>query len=337
MDAYLSLLESKPTDPNMHIINKSFFSPTFLTGFIKKYQSLSCLWNIKCPDYSNNAARQTGWEDLTDFCRTLFPNADVLWVKKKVQNMRGSIRKELKKINANKKSGDVYKPRLWYFDMLSFIRDVEANNVDSDSQEYADDEDLPPNIGCIQTLHDTFPDTSFELLKNERNKRRDSESSSESSSAMFFTMFSQRGHKLIVLDGFKFRRDRETHMGKKWRCTVSTCNAQILTNHEKEEEVIQKMGEHNHGMSKKLPREFISNNLKQKHGKKEDIPLEILSAPPDLRCQITSADISRAKRNLTPRNRSKKVADFSGLVIPHENLCETILTMSSMDNQFKTF
>jgi Alcohol dehydrogenase transcription factor Myb/SANT-like. len=172
MDAYLSLLESKPTDPNMHIINKSFFSPTFLTGFIKKYQSLSCLWNIKCPDYSNNAARQTGWEDLTDFCRTLFPNADVLWVKKKVQNMRGSIRKELKKINANKKSGDVYKPRLWYFDMLSFIRDVEANNVDSDSQEYADDEDLPPNIGCIQTLHDTFPDTSFELLKNERNKRR---------------------------------------------------------------------------------------------------------------------------------------------------------------------
>lgn len=170
MDAYLSLLESKPSNPNMHIINKSFFSPTFLTGFIKKYQSLVCLWNVKCADYSNNNARQTSWEDLTDFCRTLFPNADVLWVKKKVANMRGSIRKELKKI---RQSGDGYKPRLWYFDLLIFIRDVEATEASNEDSDADDDEvqGLPPNVGCIQTLHDTYPDTSFDLLDSKRERR----------------------------------------------------------------------------------------------------------------------------------------------------------------------
>lgn len=153
---------------------------------------------------------------------------------------------------------------------------------------------------------------------------QDSESSCDSS--MFFTMYSQRGHKLIVLDGYKFRKDRETQLGKRWRCTVSTCNAQILTSLENEEEVIDRLGEHNHDTSKKLPREFISNNLKQKHGNKEDIPLEILSAPPDLRCQITSADINRAKRNIRPRNRSKKKS--SGHLALHDSFCETILTVS---------
>ncbi|KAL1459548.1 hypothetical protein WDU94_011517 [Cyamophila willieti] len=325
MDTYLSILETKAPDPNLYLINKSFFSPTFLTGFIKKYQSLTCLWNVKSPDYSNNAARQNSWEELTDYCRTLFPNADMMWVKKKVQNMRGSIRKELRKIN-NKRTGDGYKPKLWYFDLLSFVKDVEASQGESDGE---DEDPFPPNVGCIQTLHDTYPDTSFQLLQSGKVKRRDSESSTDSA-AMFFTMFSQRGHKLIVVDGFKFRKDRDTHLGRKWRCTVSTCNAQIVTNHENDDEVVQKMGEHNHEVSKKLPREFISNNLKQRHGKKEDIALEILSAPPDLRCQITSADISRAKRNLTPRNRSKKLAtNFSGLVPPHASLCETILTSDS--------
>lgn len=165
MDTYLSMLESKPTDPNMHIINKSFFSPSFLTGFIKKYQSLVCLWNVKCPDYSNNTARQNSWENLTDFCRSLFPNADVLWVKKKVANMRGSIRKELKKI---KQAPDVYKPRLWYFDLLSFIRDVETAEAGDDSDGDEDD-GMPPNVGCIQILQDNT-DSNLELLDTKQER-----------------------------------------------------------------------------------------------------------------------------------------------------------------------
>lgn len=51
------------------------------------------------------------------------------FVKKKVDNIRASFRKELRKIRKSNKSGasadDPYKPTLWYFDLLSFTSDQE--------------------------------------------------------------------------------------------------------------------------------------------------------------------------------------------------------------------
>ena len=59
----------------------------------------------------------------------------------KIQGIRGSFRKELKKIKKTLKSGcgeeDVHKPSLWYFDLLLFTKDQEeptasTSNIDSD-------------------------------------------------------------------------------------------------------------------------------------------------------------------------------------------------------------
>ncbi|CAG2056897.1 unnamed protein product [Timema podura] len=60
------------------------------------------------------------------------PSANVDYVKSKINNLRSAFRKELKKIKKrNKGTGsgpqDVYVPKLWYFDLLGFLRDQDIN------------------------------------------------------------------------------------------------------------------------------------------------------------------------------------------------------------------
>ena len=43
-------------------------------------------------------------------------------------------------------------------------------------------------------------------------------------------MLSERGQNLVVVDGNKFRKDRETVRGVAWRCTVKLCKSRIYLN-----------------------------------------------------------------------------------------------------------
>ncbi|XP_064104319.1 uncharacterized protein LOC135214179 [Macrobrachium nipponense] len=60
-------------------------------------------------------------------------------VTKKINNMRSSFRKEMKKVENSKKSGaatdDVYRPSLWYYDQLLFLRDQETPRTSSSDIE----------------------------------------------------------------------------------------------------------------------------------------------------------------------------------------------------------
>ncbi|XP_064110271.1 uncharacterized protein LOC135218057 [Macrobrachium nipponense] len=60
-------------------------------------------------------------------------------VTKKINNMRSSFRKELKKVENSKKSGaatdEVYRPSLWYYDQLLFLRDQETPRTSSSNIE----------------------------------------------------------------------------------------------------------------------------------------------------------------------------------------------------------
>lgn len=71
--------------------------------------------------------------------------------KKKIDSMKGSFRKELKKVKESKKTGtgadEVYTPHLWYFEHFLFLEDhetprqsqcnigVDQEHSDGDSQE----------------------------------------------------------------------------------------------------------------------------------------------------------------------------------------------------------
>lgn len=51
-------------------------------------------------------------------------------VKKKINSIRSSYRKEKKKVDASTRSGaateDIYEPSLWYFHLLEFLNDQET-------------------------------------------------------------------------------------------------------------------------------------------------------------------------------------------------------------------
>ncbi|XP_075056494.1 uncharacterized protein LOC142142508 [Mixophyes fleayi] len=74
--------------------------------------------------------RNMAMQELVKACLPYHPGATVEWAKSKIQNLRTVYKKELNKVEASKKSGaaaeDVYVPKLWYFDMLHFVKDQET-------------------------------------------------------------------------------------------------------------------------------------------------------------------------------------------------------------------
>jgi hypothetical protein len=132
-------------------MSKTFMSPDFLTKFLEEYREMPVLWQVRSADYSNRKKRNEAWDLLVHLTREKIPEADLCFVKKKVDSIRASFRKELRRVRDSKRRGlsadDVYKPTLWYFDLLLFTADQdiprkikssleeEIEDVDRDSQE----------------------------------------------------------------------------------------------------------------------------------------------------------------------------------------------------------
>lgn len=86
---------------------------------------------------------------MVDLCKTVYPDANRDFVDKKIQNFRGSFRKELKKVKDSKRSGrsadEVHIPTLWYYRLLEFTVDQELptgsiSNINSEDQLHTLDE-----------------------------------------------------------------------------------------------------------------------------------------------------------------------------------------------------
>lgn len=85
-------------------------------------------------------------------CKSIYPEANRDFVVKKIQSLRGSFRKELKKLDTSKRSGssadDVYVPSLCYYDLLLFTKDQEfptasiSNIHDTQENENFEEDDL---------------------------------------------------------------------------------------------------------------------------------------------------------------------------------------------------
>ncbi|XP_050314918.1 uncharacterized protein LOC126749264 [Anthonomus grandis grandis] len=75
--------------------------------------------------------REQAYSALLQYYKTVDEKATVDTVKNKINNLRSSFRKELKKVNKSKKSGSgseqVYVPKLWYFKLLMFTSDQETS------------------------------------------------------------------------------------------------------------------------------------------------------------------------------------------------------------------
>ncbi|XP_046801068.1 uncharacterized protein LOC124418513 [Lucilia cuprina] len=80
-------------------------------------------------DYSNRIIKNRDYNVLVEKLKEKYPDATKEMAVKKINVMRTSYRRELKKQRASLKSGagadDEYVPTLWYFDHLSFLNDQE--------------------------------------------------------------------------------------------------------------------------------------------------------------------------------------------------------------------
>ncbi|XP_047510564.1 uncharacterized protein LOC125053037 [Pieris napi] len=102
----------------------------FVNQFIYKFRDLTCLWDVTDIYYHNKQKRDAALEVLLSFYKTKSPNATIDTVKKKLQALRASFRKEFNKVKASMQSGagtdDIHVPKLWYYDQLMFLKDTET-------------------------------------------------------------------------------------------------------------------------------------------------------------------------------------------------------------------
>lgn len=127
-----------------------YWSKKLTTDFIEIYRAHPCLWKIRSKEYTNKNLKNEAYDTLITLCKTAYPEANRDFVVKKIQSLRGSFRKELKKISDSKRTGtsidDIYVPSLWYFELLMFTRDHElpsssiSNLTDTEATEVGEDE-----------------------------------------------------------------------------------------------------------------------------------------------------------------------------------------------------
>ncbi|CAH1402810.1 unnamed protein product [Nezara viridula] len=133
-----------------------------------------CLWNGESEDYTNSNKRQRAWEDLVKFSKKINPSADVSWVKKKVHTIRGSFRKEMKKVTLSSNSLDgedgLYKPKLWYYEHLLFTKGKEKQRKSKNSVEEREEELVEDSSNV--SVEYAFPVENMIFAKDNLKKRK---------------------------------------------------------------------------------------------------------------------------------------------------------------------
>ena len=102
----------------------------FILDLIEMYRSLPTLWKIKSDEYSDREKKAAAYKILHETFKEHFPDSTLDDLKKKLNSLRSNFRAELRKVEKSEKSGagtdDIYKPKLWYFDAMLFLKDQET-------------------------------------------------------------------------------------------------------------------------------------------------------------------------------------------------------------------
>ncbi|XP_063585353.1 uncharacterized protein LOC134762737 [Penaeus indicus] len=121
-----------------------------MVDFIDIYRKHVALWKVKSKEYSNRNLRNKGIDELHGKLQELDPHCTRDDVMKKINSLRSSFRRELRKHESSKKSGnatdDIYTPTLWYFEDMMFICDQEMPRESTSNMESVNEESVaePP-------------------------------------------------------------------------------------------------------------------------------------------------------------------------------------------------
>ena len=93
------------------------------TRLIELYKEERILWDVRDPKHHLRMEKQKCLTHILSKLIEVMPNVTVADVKSKINMLRTSFLRELKKVNDSTRSGagvdDIYKPKIWYYEHLS--------------------------------------------------------------------------------------------------------------------------------------------------------------------------------------------------------------------------
>lgn len=146
----------------------------FWKDFFRLYRSMPELWLTNSKDYRNRKLKARSYERLLRHMLTSDPYANIHMVKRKINNLRTSYRRELRKVLESKSSAngvygnEEYVPSLWYFNELEFLYDQETGEAQTLIDAEQEHEHEPKSISerKQEPEHETEP----EYLKHAYNE-----------------------------------------------------------------------------------------------------------------------------------------------------------------------
>jgi hypothetical protein len=78
------------------------FPKDLMTEFIEVYHQHPALWKVKSKEYVNENLQNQGYVTLLEICKKFDPSANKDYLCKKIPSLRGSFRKELKKVEESR-------------------------------------------------------------------------------------------------------------------------------------------------------------------------------------------------------------------------------------------
>ncbi|XP_047528783.1 uncharacterized protein LOC125065293 [Vanessa atalanta] len=146
--------------------------------FILTFETLPVLWDTKNPHYTNKYRRNKALAKLVPILKKTKPVATIQDVKKKINSIRSNYRRELRKIIASQQPGakesDVYRPKIWYFPYLNFLRKLEQRQSSAQQNEDDPDEENSQRLHEISQVGTSFSSVIIPETTSSRVKKRTS-------------------------------------------------------------------------------------------------------------------------------------------------------------------
>ncbi|CAK1582124.1 unnamed protein product [Parnassius mnemosyne] len=138
------MYNKEDTSMNMKVIQSE---KSILIDMIQLYKDLPVLWDPTQVQYNDKKARDQAYSIILEKYKVLRQDATIELVKKKLENMRATYRREYKKVKAAKVKGEPeYRPSLWCYKYFTFLNvtskyDNNRGGSETNASEQSDNEE----------------------------------------------------------------------------------------------------------------------------------------------------------------------------------------------------
>lgn len=160
---------------------------TGLMEFIEALRGNRCLWDPSDVSYTIRSMRKAAQMALLNIFKKYDPNANMVSVRRKIDNLKATYLRECKKVEASENacsmSNEIYVPTLWYYDHLNFLSEANkgsksgSDSPDSLGQSFLEDEegekqDFRPQPGDDVSIYFLYNKILVCVLVNRSNDRK---------------------------------------------------------------------------------------------------------------------------------------------------------------------